>query len=83
MNSDTSLVTVRLLEDGDSFGAPLRVPKVIKSDDAWRAQLTEEQLRASRTQDTERTFCGIVHGNHQHGLCTCVCCGLPLFRSDA
>jgi peptide methionine sulfoxide reductase msrA/msrB len=59
------------------------VPKIVKSDDAWRAQLTEEQFRVTRTHGTERAFCGIFHDNHQHGLYTCVSCGLPLFRSDS
>jgi len=83
MNSDTASVTVRLLEDGGTCGPPIGVPKVVQSEEAWRAQLTEEQFRVARTHDTQRAFCGIFHDNHQHGLYTCVCCGVPLFRSDA
>jgi peptide methionine sulfoxide reductase msrA/msrB len=82
-NTDTSSVTVRLLDDAGTFGSPIQVPKIVKSDDAWRAQLTDEQFRVTRTHDTERAFCGIFHGNDQHGLYTCVSCGLPLFRSDS
>ena len=83
MNTDTSSVTVRLLDDAGTFGSPIQVPKIVKSDEAWRAHLTDEQFRVTRTHDTERAFCGIFHDNHQHGLYTCVCCGLPLFRSDS
>jgi len=76
-------VTVRLLDDAGTFGSPIQVPKIVKSDDAWRAQLTDEQFGITRTHDTERAFCGLFHDNHQHGLYTCVSCGLPLFRSDS
>ncbi|MEI9892953.1 MAG: bifunctional methionine sulfoxide reductase B/A protein [Chthoniobacter sp.] len=83
MNIDTKPVTVRLLDESGQLTPPLRVPKVVKSDKAWLAQLTEEQFRVTRTEGTERAFCGIFHDNHQDGLYTCVGCGLPLFRSDA
>ena len=81
--TDTSQVTVRLLDEAGSFGCPIQVPKIVKSDDAWRAQLTDEQFRVTRTHDTERAFCGIFHDNQEQGLYTCVSCGLPLFRSDS
>ncbi|HSI13743.1 MAG TPA: bifunctional methionine sulfoxide reductase B/A protein [Chthoniobacter sp.] len=83
MNTDTSPVIVRLLDEKGALTASLQVPKVVKSEDAWRAQLTEEQFRVTRTEGTERAFCGIFHDNHKTGLYTCVGCGLPLFRSDA
>jgi peptide methionine sulfoxide reductase msrA/msrB len=83
MKTGTSAVTVRLLNDAGTLGSPTQVPKVIKSEEAWRAQLTDEQFRVTRTHGTERAFCGIFHDNHQQGLYTCVSCGLPLFRSDA
>lgn len=83
MNTDTSPVTVRLLDESGALTAPISVPKVVKSDAAWRAQLTDEQYRVTRTEGTERAFCGIFHDNHKAGLYNCVGCGLPLFRSDA
>ena len=42
MNTDTSPVTVRLLDDAGAFDSPIQVPKIVMSDDAWRAQLTDE-----------------------------------------
>jgi len=83
MNTDTSPVTVRLVDATGAVTQPITVPKVVKSDAAWRVQLTEEQFRVTRTEGTERAFCGIFHDNHKAGLYTCVGCGLPLFRSDA
>jgi peptide methionine sulfoxide reductase msrA/msrB len=83
MNTDHTSVTVRLLNESGALTAPITVPKVVMSDTAWQARLTEEQYRITRTEGTERAFCGIFHDNHQNGLYTCVGCGLPLFRSDA
>ncbi len=80
---NTPTVTVRLLGASGQVTEPLVVPRVVKSDAAWRAQLTAEQYRITRTHGTERAFCGIFHDNHKSGLYTCIGCGLPLFRSDA
>lgn len=58
-------------------------PKVVKSDAEWRRLLTPEQYRITRAQDTERAFCGMFYDHKKPGRYDCVCCGLPLFRSDA
>jgi peptide methionine sulfoxide reductase msrA/msrB len=83
MNTNTAAVSVRLLDESGALTAPISVPKIVKSDAAWQAQLTDEQFRVTRTHGTERAFCGIFHDNHKTGLYICVACGLPLFRSDA
>ncbi|MHC1763702.1 MAG: peptide-methionine (R)-S-oxide reductase MsrB [Verrucomicrobiia bacterium] len=76
-------VTVRLLDASGGVTQPFETPKVVKSEAAWRAQLTEEQFRITRGHGTERAFCGIFHDNHKKGVYACIGCGLPLFRSDA
>ena len=57
--------------------------KVIKTDAEWRALLTPEQYRVTRQQGTERACSGPFHDNHEPGTYFCICCGLPLFLSDA
>jgi peptide methionine sulfoxide reductase msrA/msrB len=57
--------------------------KIIKTDEEWKKQLTEEQYRVTRGRGTERAFCGVFHDNHQDGIYHCVCCDLPLFESNA
>ena len=42
-----------------------------------------EQFQVARGQGTERPFCGTLLDNLSHGVYTCVCCGLPLFASNA
>ena len=57
--------------------------KVVKTDAEWRALLTPEQYRVTRRQGTERACSGPYYDNHEPGTYYCVCCGLPLFSSDA
>ena len=76
-------VTVRLIDATGGVTEPLNVPKVVQSDAAWRARLTDEQYRITRNHGTEAAFCGIFHDTHKSGLYACIGCGLPLFRSDA
>ena len=58
--------------------------KVIKTDAEWRAQLGDgEVYQVTRGKGTERPFCGAFHDTKESGIYYCVCCDLPLFRSDA
>jgi peptide methionine sulfoxide reductase msrA/msrB len=57
--------------------------KIIKSDEEWKKQLTDEEYRITRGKGTERAFCGVFYDNHKEGVYHCVCCDLPLFSSGA
>jgi methionine-R-sulfoxide reductase len=59
------------------------VPRVEKSDDEWRKQLTPQQFAVARSKGTERPFCGNLLDNKVKGVYSCICCGLPLFSSDS
>ncbi|HEY5706966.1 MAG TPA: bifunctional methionine sulfoxide reductase B/A protein [Terrimicrobiaceae bacterium] len=83
MNNHPENVSIRLLQADGTLTEPTSVPRVVKTDEQWRAQLTPEQYKVARAQGTERAFCGIFHDNHKTGVYLCVGCGLPLFRSDA
>jgi methionine-R-sulfoxide reductase len=58
-------------------------PRVEKSDEEWQKILTPEQYQIARAKGTEARFCGTLLDNHKDGVYSCVCCGLPLFSSNA
>jgi len=57
--------------------------KVVKSEDEWRKQLTPMQYHVTREKGTERAFTGEYYATKTEGVYTCVCCGTPLFDSNA
>jgi peptide-methionine (R)-S-oxide reductase len=57
--------------------------KIYKSEEEWRRQLSPEQFYVTRLKGTEPAFTGQYYDHHEAGIYCCVCCGLPLFRSDA
>ena len=57
--------------------------KVVKSDAEWRTQLTPEQYYVTRQHGTERAGTSPLNKEKRDGMYVCVCCGEPLFSSDA
>jgi peptide-methionine (R)-S-oxide reductase len=53
--------------------------KIVKSDEEWRQQLSEEQFRVTRKNGTEPAFTGAYWNTKDDGVYACVCCGQPLF----
>ena len=77
-------VSVVLLGQNGQNLPSAKMDKVIKTDAEWQAQLGDgEVYRVTRGKGTERPFCGAFHDHKQDGTYYCVCCDLPLFRSDA
>lgn len=57
--------------------------KIKKSDREWQSQLTDEQYHVTREKGTEPPFTGEYENTETKGTYVCVCCGQPLFSSDA
>jgi len=57
--------------------------KVVKTEAEWKAQLTPEEFYVTRKHGTERAFTGKYHAAKDKGTYNCICCGQPLFSSDA
>lgn len=74
---------VRVFDRQGQLVGPLDLPRVVKSDAEWRAQLTPAQYTIARRKGTEPAFCGTLLDNKRQGVYTCICCGLPLFASSA
>lgn len=57
--------------------------KIRNSDSDWRSKLTPNQYYVTREKGTEPPFSGEYEDTETPGTYVCVCCGSPLFSSDA
>jgi len=65
---------LKLINAAGQLVGPVEVPRVVKTDAEWRAQLTAEQFEIARGKGTERAFCGTLLDNKRDGIYACVCC---------
>jgi methionine-R-sulfoxide reductase len=79
----SAIVSVKVFNAQGQLVGPVDVPRIEKSDAEWRQLLTPEQFQVARAHGTERPFCGMLLDNKSHGVYACVCCGLPLYASNA
>ncbi len=63
--------------------AAAQTEKFRKSDAEWQAQLTPLQFEVTRRHGTERPFTGEYNSVKDAGVFQCVCCGAPLFSTQA
>lgn len=76
-------VSVKVFNSQGQLVGPLDLARVEKSDSEWKAQLSPQQFAVARAHGTERPFCGTLLDNKMAGVYSCICCGLPLFASNA
>jgi peptide-methionine (R)-S-oxide reductase len=67
---------------GKSLGI-VKVPKIVKSDAEWRAQLSAAAFNVAREEGTERAFSGEYDHFKGDGIFHCVCCETALYDSKA
>jgi peptide-methionine (R)-S-oxide reductase len=75
-------VTVVLFSDSGERLRTARVPKVLKTEDEWRKQLSPGAFAITRHADTEMAYTGKYWNLHERGLYRCVCCDNALFSSE-
>jgi len=77
-------VSVVLMDENGKNLPAKSMEKISKTDAQWREQLGDgEVYQVTRRKGTERPFCGAFHDTKEPGTYYCVCCDLPLYRSDA
>jgi peptide-methionine (R)-S-oxide reductase len=57
--------------------------KIKKSEAEWKSRLDQNQFYVTRQKGTEPPFTGEYEDTETEGIYVCVCCGQPLFASDA
>ena len=71
---------VEVASDGTKKGT-VTVEKVVRTEEEWKARLTDEQYAIARKQGTERAFSGKYDKHYKDGIYKCIGCGTPLFSS--
>jgi peptide-methionine (R)-S-oxide reductase len=59
----------------------LKNGKIIKTENEWRALLTDVEYNVTREKGTEQAFTGKYVDHHENGIYHCVCCNTALFDS--
>jgi peptide-methionine (R)-S-oxide reductase len=75
-------VTIVQFSDAGDRRKRVRVPKVVKSEDEWRKQLSANVFDITRHADTEFAYSGKYWSLHDKGLYRCICCDNALFSSE-
>jgi peptide-methionine (R)-S-oxide reductase len=75
-------VTIVLFSDVCERLKTVRMPKIVKSKEEWRKQLTPNAFDITRNADTELAYSGQYWNLHDKGLYRCICCDNALFSSD-
>jgi peptide-methionine (R)-S-oxide reductase len=74
-------VTIVEFTDSGERKDTVHVPKVVKSENEWRQQLSPQVFNVTRQDGTEMAFTGQYWNNHETGIYRCICCGTALFDS--
>ena len=61
--------------------APQITPTLVKTDEEWRAQLSDLSYKVTRQHGTERAFSNDNFPKAQ-GMFHCICCDAPLFSAE-
>jgi len=60
----------------------LIIPRVVKTDAEWKAQLSPISYDVTRRSGTESPYTGSTWDLHDHGIFRCICCDIALFSSE-
>jgi len=80
--SGPPVTILEFAEDGTALG-PVTVPRVVLTDEQWRARLSPISYKVTRLADTEFAFTGKYHKTHDTGTYRCIGCNTALFSSAA
>lgn len=81
-SAETEKVEIEQFSASGKSRGVVRVSKVVKTDEEWKAQLSPESYIVTRHEGTERAYTGDTWDNHASGIYRCVCCDTALYDSN-
>jgi peptide-methionine (R)-S-oxide reductase len=82
LNQKPEDVDIVEFSDSGVRGNVVHVPKIVKSENEWRKQLSPTAFEIARNDGTEMAFTGQYWNNHDAGLYRCICCDTALFNAN-
>ena len=79
--ADPGLVAIEGFSPAGQSQGVSQLPKIVRTDAQWRAQLSAQSFDVTRRAGTEQPFTGALWNQHAAGLYHCICCETPLFDS--
>jgi peptide-methionine (R)-S-oxide reductase len=76
--------TVKIVEFTDTGQRKdaVTLPRIMKTEDEWKKQLSPESFEVTRHAGTERAYTNENPNNHAKGVFRCICCDTALFDSS-
>lgn len=81
--SKTPMVTIAEFSDSGEPKGKMKVPKVIKTAEEWKQQLSPLSYGVTREARTEQPFENPYDENWDPGIYRCICCATALYSSKA
>lgn len=78
---DPKLVNIVEFTDAGVRKGVVSLPKVVKSEEEWKKQLSPASFDITRHAGTERPFTGSLLEVHDKGVFRCICCDTALYDS--
>ncbi len=78
---DPKLVKIVEFTDAGVRKGVASLPKVVKTEEEWKAQLSPASFDITRHAGTERPFTGSLLEVHDKGVFRCICCDTALYDS--
>ena len=76
------LVKIVQFTDAGQRQDTVTVPKIVRTDEEWRKQLSPDSFEITRHAGTERPYTNENSNNHAKGIFRCICCDTALFDAS-
>jgi peptide-methionine (R)-S-oxide reductase len=80
--SSPKLVKIVQFTDAGQRQDTVTVPKIVKTEEGWRKQLSPDSFEITRHAGTERPYTNENPNNHAKGIFRCICCDTALFDAS-